>query len=98
MDEVNDFIKRTKVYNLGWFLFKLSLVYVFYIGSTTEFSNGQNSDVLTFILIFCVFFPFVYSNFKPQIKCSSCNENLSGTYTQSNLKVVTCPYCSKSVP
>ena len=56
MDEVNDFIKRTKGYNWGWFLFKLSLVYVFYIGSTTEFSNGQNSDVLSFILIFlCVF-------------------------------------------
>ena len=96
MDEVNGFLKRTKIYNFGWFIFRLSLIFAFSTVSTTDFSNGQNINMLSYIIIFYTTFPYFFPYLKPQIKCSSCDENLSGIYTQNNLKVVVCPFCSKS--
>jgi len=97
VDNVNGFHKKNKIYNLGMFLFKVSLIYAFYIASITDFSNGQNSDVGRFITIFFIVGYGAYPFFRPKIKCPNCNENLSGTYTRIKLKVVVCPYCAKSI-
>lgn len=95
MEKIKKFYGRTRLYNLGRFLYKISLGFVFFIGATTDYSGYKNVDVLVIIACYCTLLPYIYAHLKPKIKCNHCHANLSGTYSQSYLHVAVCPYCSQ---
>jgi len=47
-----------------------------------------------FYVIYLIMFVILFK-VRPKISCYNCQEDLSGTYNQSSMEVVVCPYCSQ---
>lgn len=83
--------KYIKIAVLGAFA---PLLLLWLISSSPTILNSIYNYLIPLLVLFYLLIRMLLSKIKPQIYCSNCNEDLTGTYNQNILTVVACPYCN----
>jgi hypothetical protein len=97
LQKVEDFQKKGKIFSVFSIFAAISPIAL--IGGVM---SSPSFFSLTYDFIFYVFYAYMilvvvlFFYFKPKIKCEKCNENLTNTYNQNKLEVISCPYCGAS--